>query len=423
MAAIPHVAFTPDAVTITAGGTRYVYLGNGPDAVSSNTTEAPVAIPYRTAGTFSKLGINVTTNDRTGAGTFKLRKNTADGNQTMSITATTTGFFQDTSNSDTIAAGDTVDGSITSGTGGTTFIANGWGALFAATTNTASRYVVSWGGAVLTDTQLIGIAGARSTSATEASQIGRAFVTGTVRHWAARIASNSRDGTTTLASRVNAANGNGAVSITASSTGTFEDTSNSDTIAVTDEFCMRATLAGTSGTITMAWAALDFQTTDVSFQHAAEASGNISFGLTRYATVAGAPAAWSATESAHQFPALLTATVSVLTTYVATNSVNGTSTLTLRKATADAALAVSITASTTGRFSDTTNTESVTNLDLLAVKLVTGGSSGSLALAQHSLHWGDASAGASSGQPASKRMAWVPFGAHGKLPRASVWGV
>lgn len=58
-------------------------------------------------------------NTRATATTVKTRKNGADGNQSISVT--TTGILQDTTNSDSIASGDLISISVTTGTGSDTF--------------------------------------------------------------------------------------------------------------------------------------------------------------------------------------------------------------------------------------------------------------------------------------------------------------
>src|SRR5690349_17266000 len=89
-------------------------LGSAFSAAESNAQ-----ITRRVPGVESNLYIRVNTNDR-GTSTLRFRINGGDGNQVVSITASTTGEFEDTSNTDTIAAGDLTDYQITGGAGGTT---------------------------------------------------------------------------------------------------------------------------------------------------------------------------------------------------------------------------------------------------------------------------------------------------------------
>ena len=63
------------------------------------------------------------------------------------------------------------------------------------------------------------------------------------------VSANTRNGTSTVNVRKNGVNGTGSVSISASATGTFEDTSNSDSFAYNDYFSMQIAPGGSSGTI------------------------------------------------------------------------------------------------------------------------------------------------------------------------------
>lgn len=78
---------------------------------SSNQTTAPFA------GVASRLSATVQFHVTSTNSTLRLRKNGSNGNSVISIPANTTGRFEDTSNTDTIAAGDLIGYQLTPGTG------------------------------------------------------------------------------------------------------------------------------------------------------------------------------------------------------------------------------------------------------------------------------------------------------------------
>src|SRR5215212_809679 len=73
------------------------------------TVDVDALINCRPAGTFSNLYLYVEFNDATGASTLRLRKNSANANQVISIAVASSGAFEDTTNTDTFADGDDVN--------------------------------------------------------------------------------------------------------------------------------------------------------------------------------------------------------------------------------------------------------------------------------------------------------------------------
>ena len=93
--------------------------------------------------------------------------------------------------------------------------------------------------------------------------------------------------------------------------------------------------------------------------------------LTRYLPIAGAHLI-DTTEANSQMKARHSFTISGLSIKVITNTVTAASTLTLRKNAVDTALIATITASTTGVFSDTSNSVTVTDSDQISLEITTG---------------------------------------------------
>jgi len=75
----------------------------------NNASEAQAAMLMRTAGTWSNISIKILTNTRDDALTGKSRINGVDGNQSVTVPASTTGTFTDAVNTDSIAAGNKIN--------------------------------------------------------------------------------------------------------------------------------------------------------------------------------------------------------------------------------------------------------------------------------------------------------------------------
>ena len=94
----------------------------------ANTTESTFQYSHLTA-TLSNLEIFLQTNAVTATSTLKLRKNGGNGNQTISIAASTTGYFEDTTNTDSILATDEVNYQLITGGTGTSMTIISMGSL------------------------------------------------------------------------------------------------------------------------------------------------------------------------------------------------------------------------------------------------------------------------------------------------------
>lgn len=110
--------------------------GNSVDA-----TETRTQVIMRSAGTASKLLVNVLANSANQS-TVKTRVNAGAGAQTATITASTPGLYEDALNSDTITAGQKWDYQINPGSAAA-LNCSLIQVLFAATTNTVSKFVAN----------------------------------------------------------------------------------------------------------------------------------------------------------------------------------------------------------------------------------------------------------------------------------------
>src|SRR6185503_16392317 len=164
-----------------------------------------------------------TTNGRADATTVGSRLNGAPGALTVSINAAATGQFEDTTHSDTVVADDLVDRYVTVGTGSGTFTASIYNDF--ETSDGTTQNVAGGPATILQNvTNYLALMGeAVNSVTTESDSQQKAGVTCTL------------SASSTLTSRKNAGAGGQSVSITASTTGWFEDASNSDSIVATDE--------------------------------------------------------------------------------------------------------------------------------------------------------------------------------------------
>jgi len=101
-----------------ASTTSYFECTGGLRARTSN--EARAQLTMRESGTFRSLRVNVASNARTTNTTITFRKNGADGNQTVTFGSGATGWQADSTNFDTVTAGDVVNMKIVTGTGSET---------------------------------------------------------------------------------------------------------------------------------------------------------------------------------------------------------------------------------------------------------------------------------------------------------------
>ena len=256
----------------TASQTYYFPLeGFGSGTSSYETSESSQSkMLLRAAGTLENLQCYMLTNTNTNAATLVSRKNGGNGNQTVSITAGTTGFFEDTTHSDAVVSGDVANYLITTGAStvscsviwmGCTFASTGTNQDILAGIEPATSFIPSGGTNFF---PAIGSPSGASTtlgSTTESLAQSRAlFALNNIGRMRVNVYSNG-SATATMVYRANGSTGNGTLSITGSTTGTFEDTTHTDTAAQGDTMGYQVT--GTTGNIGINWMAVTTDTTAV----------------------------------------------------------------------------------------------------------------------------------------------------------------
>jgi hypothetical protein len=102
-----YASFDPGGgVTVSSASTLFARLWGTPGA--SSTSDAAVSATVNTPGTASGFGVILSANTAANAIVAWFKKNATNLTQTLNIGAGLTGFFQDTTHTDAIAAGDLI---------------------------------------------------------------------------------------------------------------------------------------------------------------------------------------------------------------------------------------------------------------------------------------------------------------------------
>jgi hypothetical protein len=371
----------------TANTTQYWPITGGIDATS---TEANAQQYSHTAGTYSNLSINFENT----AGlpiTVNLRKNGANANQTLSVSAGGTGFFSDTTNTDAVAVADlfciqTIPG-ITTGT----FWPMNIGLTFDPTTSTDTVTKLTWGNPALNSTSFNGASttyyipvfgqmlasGTAITTETVAQTAVQEI--GTIRKLHIKIVgTNNRTTTSTLRLRKNAANGNGVVSVTSGATGVITDSTNTDTLAVGDKINYSYVTGTGTLTHTLAYFGSEYVNTSPNstvFANSAPNSTAITQAksVTNYYNIMGYKTGTTTIRYARHKP-FAAATFHDISIIIPTNGLSAASTFALQVNDVSSALTVSVSA--TGTFTDATHSVTIADTDTVNLVLTTGTGSG-----------------------------------------------
>ena len=373
--------------TTTAGSTQYWCVANGPFVPAAENQRE---ITSRTAGTYSKLYVRVITNTASASSSVTFRKNQAGTAMTLSIPAATTGEFEDTTNEVSVVAGDEVAfESVSGGTGTITFSLIS--VIFDSDTNSNAVSRLGPEGqtmATASTTFFHAITGDRTTGATtEANMETTLKKAGTAKNAFFFINTNGRSTDTVLTLRKNGTNTAITTTVAAGVSGIVEDTTHTVSYAIDDEICWAFTLGTGTGNFQLTTIALEYENTSregLILAGAISAHEGQNVNLTRYFPVGGAHLI-DTTEANNQIKARHAFTISGLSIKLIANTVTAASSFTLRKNAADTALVVSITASTTGVFSNTANSVTFTDSDQISLELTTGATGTTVTIQDYSL--------------------------------------
>ncbi|MDZ4263761.1 MAG: hypothetical protein U1B30_15700 [Pseudomonadota bacterium] len=384
--------------TFSGASTRWVNPGGRCSRASPETWTQAMA---RSAYTLAKLYIRVTANALTGASTVTSRVDTAAGAQSATIALGTTGTFEDTTNSDAIAAGSVFNTQVVVGAGGAnalTVTIIGYTLAHA----TANDFILICSPAFAQEQWAIGIVfvaigGRREAESLEASAAYLFRAAATLSNLRTFINTNTTSADETLATRKNGGAGAQSVTITGGVTGAFEDTTNADTVVAGDK--TNYTLSAETGAGDLLDSYIEMKC--ISTHRPRMATGqSASITADRYLCVDGA-LSLSATEGPTQLAARSSFTAANLFTNVNAHGLSSGVNLFLRVDGANSALTVTVPDSTTGDFEDTTNSVAIVSGNLYNWFADHGGGAGGVTFASVSF---------GGGAPASGRSRVVMIG-------------
>jgi hypothetical protein len=336
----------------------------------------------RPAGTYSNLRGKCNANTTSAASTLRFEDGGAASACVVSITAGSTGAFEDISNTESVTDGATgvFTYYVSSGTGTSTLtIAQ---IDFEPTDNTKTVTVFGTAGAPSTTTASAtyyhGISGNChiSNTTTEANTQFQFKKSCTLKNWRVRVLTDGRTGNTTYRLRKNGANA--AQSISTSATGLFEDTTNTDSIVADDKVNVQVVLPSGNQAVSWTATAVNAETTDnISFMGAC-AGGTANANATTYLNYGYTLT--SNTLANTQIKLYRDAVVGNLSLYLSANTINGSTTIRLNDDGTDINPQVSVSSSTSGLFADTSNTATVAANSLLTPVIIAGGSTGTLTI-------------------------------------------
>ena len=361
----------------TAGATQYWKVATC--ALVANAAEANQQLPFRSTGVISKLYVRVIANATSASSSITLRKNGIATAMTVTIGAAATGVFEDSTNTVTVAAGDKLAfQSVSGGTG--TFTMALISVIFDADTNCVSKFAgYGYSHTAASVTNYLSISGSRSVAATiEVNTQNTVKKAGTLKNAYIYVPTNGRTTDTIMRLRQNGASTIITFTIPASTTGLFEDTTNTVSCAVDDEINWEIVSGTGTGTLVPGNFAVDYETTNNGFITSGCVGGSsditLSPSVTEYYVVGGANIEATTTEAEAQQTARNPFTLSNLTVSVRTNTLTGATptTVKLRINGADSTQVVSIASAATGFLVDTTHTDIVGPTDTIDFQVITG---------------------------------------------------
>ena len=377
-------------ITWTSGESIFHPVATTTFKAITHTTVAHREGLFRTAGTLGHLYVRVTANTNTSSVSYRVFKNGVDVSFSVTILAAVTGTFENNSIIQfvSVAVNDRL-GYRTAGAGGGSVDISIVSTVFTGTSATMMEWATTDDtgdtGTILSTT-FFPIANllseASGTDAGVSTLIRRA---GTWQGLTTLIVSNTRTATTTIRTRINAANGTGVLSIPSTSTGVFTDTVNTDAVAAGDLLNYSTTVGGT-GTIRAAHINSGYESVTPGWSLPRNGLGSMNALDLRHAPLGG--------EGSFELPdpeafALMTTRVEMIATSiwanVTANSINLTaSTFSLRRNAVDTGLSISIPASTTGTF-ENTGSEAFLNVELISYTALAGGATGTLTISRAAL--------------------------------------
>lgn len=376
--------------TSTANTTQYLGL-YGTSGFSG--TEVNRQTLMRTVGTASNLFMILTANTIAATSTLNFRKNAVNGSQTLSIASNTTGSFEDTTHTDSIAAGDKITVQFVPGAATGTVSVTIVSILFQSQSGIATKHAGSACGGDFNPsvTTFLGISSdySNDTASGETTEANTKFKIdrggGLFKNASVNITANSITAASTYTFRKNGANTAITASITASTTGFFEDTTHNVSVEAGDTVNHQFITGATGTTInlrSLSIEAEDIISSRYSIMQTAQVyettHGTIfARNATFYVAAGGGMTSGNATESNMQLKTRAAFSFFSLSCLVIANTNTDASTVQFRVNAANGNNVLSIPGTSTGYFSDSTpHADDTSASDLVCIAITTGVGSG-----------------------------------------------
>jgi len=358
-----------------------------------STTEDPMEFIFRSAATLSKLRANVSVNTITDTSILRTRKAGANGGQTVSITASTTGEFIDPSGTDSMASGDTIAYEIVipsvAGNQNLRIVVIDCTCLASSETFCRMTQSTATSSGLAASTTYYAVLQGTTASLTSATTEAYAQITsgtaGTLKNLCVYFQINSRASSgTDWGTSIGAGDGNLVVTAPASTTGIFEDTGGTtDSISVGSLINYFVRSGAGTGNILVSAASVELATTNaasiIALGNAAGSFAN-GFGAVLYSAIGGFATTPPTLEPNYRSKTTFGMTVSYLHGYVDTNTLNAGSTALwiFRVGTTSTALRLSIPGGSTGVFLNTTDSYSPSVGAAVAYRIENNATSGNI---------------------------------------------
>jgi len=345
----------------------YFPLLSGASCVANLTVQADAQTKLNRGTAWSSMYIQLTANTSASTSIAYFQKDGVNGNASISIPAAATGRFENTTAFDSVASGQVVG--IYFDRGGTSTISN----LGSYCDESRNINTVGCFGSNNFNT---------ASSTIEVPQIGLLRSSGvgangrvpnlaamTSRNLQCYVSSNTCSTTTVIQQRINNANATPSISVVAGATGRFENTTDTQAYAVNDELYYQVIRGTGVGNFIMTVIAQDQQYPTPTQQiYQMEVTGRAWNSTLPVYTHPTGSFTTTGFESNVQMKLLGTGRISKFYSRLSSNAATDTVTWTLRKNAASTSLATTYAAGVSGTVSDTVDTVSFVNGDLIAIE-------------------------------------------------------
>lgn len=206
---------------------------------------------------------------------------------------------------------------------------------------------------------------------------------GTFSNLSVNVQSNTLNVSATIRLRINGSNGNQVLTVGSGATGVFEDSSNTDTISANDLVSLSMVAAAGTGSMRPIMASVHYEVTSYAVSKMVMQTSTFSLSSSASPYYYGLPEliftdASLATEATRKYTAQCAFTAKNLTVYIGANTRLTSTAFVIRKNGGDGNQTLTVGSGATGRFEDTSNTDSYSIGDTLAVKFTLTVGTGSL---------------------------------------------